>query len=147
MQNRPLSSYSAFERWVVPFIFGLALMTPATFSAFVLMDAGIDRAFAILMVALSFPALLIPILPRPARNTLLRAGWPARVSFGLPAILTGMILMMFVVFQLGYWPYITLISLFSFAGCSLLLGTLVLFAPSTDAPSILDEFDNKPPTS
>jgi hypothetical protein len=115
-----------WKSWSIVLLFGLAFLVPMGYAAHFLITAGFKPDVVVYILGLSVPSLLIPTLPRSLKKSILSSGWPARLAFGLPGILTGFILLQFTIFDVGRIPYLESILMIFFSGTLMLLGILLL---------------------
>jgi hypothetical protein len=74
----------SFLGWA-PFVFCLAYLPVAHLMVFMLLDAGLGLAWSVASVAVLFPALLLPTVPRASARALVRnTGWVRGLFSALP---------------------------------------------------------------
>lgn len=127
-----------WKDWALFALFGMALLTPASFGAWTLHHSGLPIGITILMIGLSLPALLVPVLPKKRRVAVMRAGWPARVAFGVPGLMMGILMTQFAILEVGRVPFVNTLSIMTFGGMMAFLGGLLLFPNLTDTHSTED---------
>lgn len=126
----PWKTQITFKQVVVALLFSLGFFPPCVFTIYILIESGFQNDMAVLLVALCMPAILIPTLPKSYRKDILRAGWPARLAFALPALVIGLTTITIAVFELGHWPYLSIVTLGLFS-MIVLMGGLFLLLPDS----------------
>lgn len=136
--STPEARKETWRDWMIFLLFGLAFLTPASFAAWVMNDTGMPIGFTVLMVGLSLPSLLIPVLPKKRRIAVLKGGWPARVAFGIPGLIMGILMLQFTILDLGRTSWMNSFALMLFGSMMAFLGALLLFPNMTDTHSTED---------
>lgn len=126
----PWKTQVKFKQILVAILFSLGFFPPCVFTIYILIESGFQKDMAILLVALCMPSILIPTLPKSYQKDILRAGWPARLAFSLPALVIGLTTVTLTVFELGYWPYLSIVTL-GFFSIIVLIGGLFLLLPDS----------------
>lgn len=109
-------------------VYGAALLPAAKLTVETLSGVEISALWAVVLVALAFPALLLPALPDRSRAAVLSAPMPLRTVLAIPPLILGVGLLQISIFELlRDWDGIVSITRLAFGTGASVAGALLLF--------------------